>query len=471
MKKQMPIRKSILFRKRPIAQSNIGELISIRWKKKLLDFLFGTTARKSIVALVDQGVVSAANFFTGIVIGRICAKEQLGLYMLGFTIISFTMNCQGSLITTPYTIYSPRMEGTVLARYTGSSLIHQLALSILITVFLVLGGIFLSLGYDPQGVLPVIKALAAVIMFILFRDYARRVSFASLQIITVLILDCLVSLLQIGGLIIIGYLGLLSASRAYWVLGISCGVVTLFWLFQKRRTFQLSFTQAILDLKRNLSSGKWIFASVLLWSLSSSLYPWFIAYYHGTASAGAWAACLGLIGLCNPFLMGLQNTFRPKIAHEYAKGGAIALGRFVVKASSVFGITIGSFCIGIFLYGGVLIEKLYGSKYSGNGLIVALLAFNLLITSMAFSPSRALFTIERADIDFKINLCSVLGLFTVGIILIKYYGSLGAAIGILVSSILCLIFLFIAFYRLVILYPKTVVKEAVSNVNPKAENI
>ena len=43
--------------------------------------------RKSLLSLVDQGVVSIANFATGVIIGRSCSEEQFGLYMLAFTIM------------------------------------------------------------------------------------------------------------------------------------------------------------------------------------------------------------------------------------------------------------------------------------------------------------------------------------------------------------------------------------------------
>ena len=37
--------------------------------------------RIAIVTLADQCIVSATNFLTGIIIGRVCTKEQFGLYV------------------------------------------------------------------------------------------------------------------------------------------------------------------------------------------------------------------------------------------------------------------------------------------------------------------------------------------------------------------------------------------------------
>ena len=45
------------------------------------------TLHQSIISLADQAVSSATNFATGIIIARACSKEELGLYMLGFSLI------------------------------------------------------------------------------------------------------------------------------------------------------------------------------------------------------------------------------------------------------------------------------------------------------------------------------------------------------------------------------------------------
>ncbi len=69
--------------------------------------------------------------------------------MLGFSIVLFVMSLQASLISTPYMVYSPRLKGGEHARYTGSTLIHQLGLSALIIIILVIGGVVLSFGIGP----------------------------------------------------------------------------------------------------------------------------------------------------------------------------------------------------------------------------------------------------------------------------------------------------------------------------------
>jgi O-antigen/teichoic acid export membrane protein len=404
--------------------------------------------RDNFVALLDQGVVSVANFFTGLIVGRICAKEQFGLYMLGFTVITMAMTVQDSLLLTPYTIQSPRLKGVALSRYKASTFLHQLLFSACILFFLILFRFALHLGAGPSGMAPVVEALIFVVGFILLRNYARRVCFAALKIGEALALDVLVSVLQIGGLVTLAYLDSLAASRAYWVIGVASFLGTLPWMWSKKKEFTFTRGNAAADLKQNFSAGIWILASGLLWTMVISLYPWLLATFHGTATTGVWAACVGIIAFCNPLFLTMQNSFGPKIAHAFARDGGDALRGYSMQVTKIFGGVLVPFCIALLVFGGDLVAAVYGSKYTGTGAIVAILAVDFFFAALSFPLSRALFTIGRADIDFKINLLMLLCLLFFGVLLVKRLGAPGAAISLLLTSSICFVSRYIAFRRI-----------------------
>ena len=147
------------------------------------------------IALADQLVASATTLLTGIIIGRACTPAEFGLYTLAFSIVLVLVRLQTSLISTPYTVYSPRLRGSEHARYTGSTLTHQFSLSVLAVLFLSLCGIVLSAGVGPAGLAPVVWALVFAISLILVREYARHMCFANLQFRAALILDILTAAL------------------------------------------------------------------------------------------------------------------------------------------------------------------------------------------------------------------------------------------------------------------------------------
>ena len=73
------------------------------------------------ITLFDQAIYSGSNFFISVVIGRLCSKQELGLYLLGFTILVFMSNVQVALISSAYTVYYPKIKDeNDGALYTGS---------------------------------------------------------------------------------------------------------------------------------------------------------------------------------------------------------------------------------------------------------------------------------------------------------------------------------------------------------------
>ena len=56
---------------------------------------------RRVLSLVDQAVISATNMATSVVIGRTCAKTELGLYASGLSLILLLTAIQSALIAVP----------------------------------------------------------------------------------------------------------------------------------------------------------------------------------------------------------------------------------------------------------------------------------------------------------------------------------------------------------------------------------
>jgi O-antigen/teichoic acid export membrane protein len=409
-----------------------------RTRRRFLPFRVNFSSERALnqglLSLADQAVASVTNFATGVIIARASSKEEFGLYMLGFTLILLVTDLQTSLIATPYMVYAPRLQGRAHAQYTGSTLIHQVVFSLLATLVVIGAACAARFGVGPHGLEPVLWALAGVGSLIMLREFVRRICFASLKLRTVFVFDAFIGVGQICGLLVLAHFKLLSASRAYWVIGATCGLAVLCWLWLNRHHYHLRIDESVLDLKRNLIFGKWVFASGLLWTASTNLYPWLLAFFHGAAAAGVFAACLGVVSASNPALLGIQNFLGPKIAHVYATRGRIGLRKFVLKISGSMAIPVSLLTLIMIIWGDRFIGLLYGSRYTGNGRVVAILACNLLLSAVVFSYSRALFAIERADLDFALNFAAIFIMLTLGLWLVKIHGPFGAALGLIIAG-------------------------------------
>ena len=109
--------------------------------------------------------------------------------------------------------------------------------------------------------------------------------------------------------------------------------------------------------------------------------------------------------------------------------------RLVLRITAIVVLPMALLCLVMFAYGGRLVVQLYGPQYAGNGLTVAVLSLNLLVTAAAFPLSRALFALNRARLELMVNLVALFIMITVGFWLVRAYGPIGGAFGLLGASL------------------------------------
>jgi O-antigen/teichoic acid export membrane protein len=400
---------------------------------------------RSVFSIADQIVASTTTFITGALIGRVCTKEEFGLYTVGFSLLTLSMTLQGSLISTPFMVRYPHLSGDDARSFAGSSLVHQLVFAIAASVLVLIGGA-ISFFYDIQ-VGPVFVALGTALAFLLARDYVRQTCFARLAYAQALLLDIMLAAIQMGGLAALYILGTLHTWSAFLVLGAACAFTAVHWFLVTRGDRSYSRQAVVSDFAQNWQSGKWLLASGLVWAVSMNLYAWIVAGFHGAATAGAWAAALGVMTLINPLMLGVQNYLGPRIMHAHAAGGISQLRRVVRGSAFVFCAMLLAFTLLMVFAGDALVTFIYGAKYAGNGTLVVLLSLNATVLTVGFAVSRGLFALERAQIDFYVNFAALASFLVFGIALVRWMGPIGAAVAQLATNVLATSIRAVAFAR------------------------
>ena len=385
-------------------------------------------------ALADQVVVSGTTLLTSIIVGRACGKEQLGLFMLAYSIVLFAGGLMISLISTPYVVRRPHLSKTALVRYNGNTLIYLAALCGLVSLGLILATGIGATGLGPTGLSSVTAVLAGVVVVQLFKEYARQMCFARMRMEQALAVDSTVGAIQLGGLLWLAAAARLTPRSAFGAIGLACALAALGWWWHNRDAFRVSPRRAVLELDQHWKLARFAFASGLLHALTVNLYPWIVAWAGGTAAAGVWAACFAVAGLIAPLMTGGHNYLAPRLADAYAQGGGPMLRRLALRASGAFWALALPYTGFLSLFGGVAVAFLYGDKYADHGHLVAVLGAALLAGAAGFSFGRALFSIHRAGVDLLANALGLSILLTAGTWMAWHGGPLGAAYGMLVTN-------------------------------------
>ena len=404
---------------------------------------------KGALTILDQCCVSGTNFLTGVIIARTCGKEQFGLYVLGFSMfLFFSISLQQSLIISPYTIFGPRLKGKEHFVYMGSTLIHQIGLSLLavVTLALISGVILARIGL-PQ-LEPVGWSLCGTIPLILLKEYARRICFAELKIHLALFMDVSVAIIQIGTLMLLAQYNLLSPSRSFVVIGAACGFASLAWLIRNRKSIILEKRQIALHLYHNCMFGKWVFGTSLAELMGAELYPWCLTMFYGTTATGVLAVCIGVVSLISPFVVGVQNLLGPKMARAFTETGTLEIRKMAINTTIFLAVIVGVFCVIMITMGDRIVLLIYGEKYAGNGSVVSVLALSVYVLTITIPEDYGIWAMERPDLNFKINFIVLLIAVSFGLFLAKSLGPLGAAFGLLIARITAATFRSIVFTKL-----------------------
>jgi len=396
---------------------------------------FGATARKGTVALVDQAVVSGTRFFTTVVVGRMCGPDELGIYSLGFTIVVLIGCVQESLIAVPYTIYGNRLQGARRAEYAGAAVAQYALLSALAVACLAVAGGVLSTALGPGRLTPVIWVLAGMIPFMLLWEFGRRLAFAHLDVVKALALDLALAAIQIGGLVWLAAGAKLSAVTAHTMVGLACAVVGIVWFALARKSLAVRWQRVPRQWRRNWLLGRWVFASRMTSVLHGYSVYWLLALTLGAAGTGEYAACMTIILLANPFLLGISNVLGPRAARAFAEGGRREARRVVWKVALLLAFPMAVFCGLVVLFGDEVLCLLYGSRYAGHHETLAVLAVAVLIHALCIAVDHGLCVMERPDVNFKAGLLGLTVTLVLAVALVGPYGILGAAWGMLAGGI------------------------------------
>jgi O-antigen/teichoic acid export membrane protein len=440
---------------RPLAGTSIENV------RQVFNYVCGLVSREYVLSLADQAVVSGTSFVTTLLIARGSGSSQLGIYALGMSLLLSFVAFQDSLISQPYSIKRHYPEGTP-AELAGATLM----LSILFSAGSILGLTVAALCILEWGAssdaVAITWAMAGIAPFVLTRDFTRRFAFAHLEMGRALLLDLIAAIIQLSALGWLGATGRMSALNASVALGAACAIPTAIWLVYARAELTIRLPHVPLAFKRSWALGKWLLAGRITAQVQGYMAYWITMLIAGPSATGAYAACMSIVGIANPMLMGLTNVLMPKTVLAWKNGGGPALWREVIRNTVLIAALVVPFSLAAFGAGESVMRFLYhGTEFEGLGHTLTVLVVAMSVGALGLPPSNALAAIETPR---AIVISGLVGA-ALTVILISLFmpewGLLGAAYGLLGGSMVGAVGRWVAlFMRVPKIYDPTPVKRA-----------
>ena len=400
-------------------------------KSRLLQILLAQ--QDALVCLFNQGIVSVAGFATSVMIGRL-APSELGVYYIGLSLVMFARGFQQQLVSTPYTIYHHRQSESDMPGYRGSCLMQQFGFLGLTLVYLLLQIDAIWFGWVSYELLYSLIALLFFIPALLMREVVRHYCFTHSKNTSVLGIDFAISVLQIGGLMVFWYFGILSGATAWVVIGGACLLAIGYWYYRSGPEIEFQQDRMAKDWKLNWSFGKWAVAGQFVGSLPTYLLPLLLLSADGTDGTGFFAASITLVGVANIFNTGMLNFLTPKSAKVFVEHGSAGLRQLMTRMYLVFLVAVGSFALLLSLFGEPIAVYVFSDKYVGLQSVLTLLVVAKLFEGFSHTASGGLFAMERIKENFYVDVILMLVTITAALLLVDSLGVLGAAWTTLISS-------------------------------------
>ncbi len=397
---------------------------------RLLAGLWTRTARKGVIALADQAIVSGTSFLTTVTIGRMCGAGDLGVFSLGFGWVLMLAGVQQSLVLSPYIVYSHRFKSRSLGVYAGSVLAQQGLLSAAGAALLGLGaGACLWLTDDPQQV-AVLAILAVAMPFFCLRQFVRCMMIARLDMAKTLAFDIVVATLQLGGFLVLLVGGVLTAQSACAVIGFANALPAVAWFFLTKKKFTARKRWMLRHLGLHWSFGRWMCASQLTDIGQRFALFWLLASLLGARLTGVYVACVSVVMIFTPIILGLGSVLAPRAAQAYAVGGPAEVKRIVWKATVLLGVAMAVACAGLAASGDLSLWFFYGGdEFAGYGTVIAWLALSTFLSAISFPIDSGLWVMERPDLNFWAGSAGLVVTLASSVLLVPTWGIVGAAVG------------------------------------------
>lgn len=431
-----------------MAANRMNELASKLppWAQK---WVFGKTAHRAYLSLLDQGVISMSNFLAAVYLARTVSAKEFGIYAVGFSLLRFVRAVQEGVIVQPVNTFGASMKNKEFQRYLGSTLLSQLGFTSLVSIGALLFGYLLTAwGNDTAG--PTLYRLWFVFITWPLQEFLRRAFYTRGDVHLAAGISTVSNLARFVILFWMAGQGTLTGSVGMNAIGLGSVAGLLFGAWGARHyfTFKLGWQEIKTTWIENWKFGKWMLGALLANFVSLEVYPLVVAGMISFAATGAYRALENLVAAVHVILRAMDTFITPYTARAYDNSGAKHLYTIVRRAYLLGGIPIILILIAAIAFTEPLLKLLYEETYLNTQSGIIWLSLFYLLWYTYWPIQSALKAIKRSRPVFTANVLGIVCMFTLGLLSIRAWGLNGAFIGQALNALIANVILWRAWLML-----------------------
>jgi O-antigen/teichoic acid export membrane protein len=393
-------------------------------------------APRGVLAVLDQGLISGANFLLGVSLARSGGPESYGAYMIVFAAFLLIANVHQAILIEPASVLAFSLFPQRNDRYLRTVLLMH---AIFTAGFVLVAGCFWLLaprfhitGALANAVAGLVIVTPCVLLFWLSRSFAY-LDFAPGRAVVGSSAYC--AAVMTG--IVISYLrGHNTPLSAFSWTAAAAVIASAVLLRHYRRMRPPAGTEPGLRTvwTRHWRFGRWGLSSVgLNWAQTNSI-SLISGWLLGLRATGGLNALVGLLLPMFQVLISASRVVLPRVAQIYTLKGLQATRRPIVRV----GITLFLLTSGYWLLLAVahrpLLQIIYGAKFMPYAYLVPIISLHLVACSIMAACDLAFNAMQSPQSSFPIKMAIVAIMIPTNTFLMWRFGLLGAAIGVPVFS-------------------------------------
>jgi len=403
------------------------------------------------LSILDQGLVSGANFALVVLFARWLAPTDYGAVAIGLSVFLLAANFHHALLLEPMSVMGPRQFAQRMGGYFSAMLgAHAGAVAALGALLAAAAALWRT---SAPSLAAALAALSLTTPAVLSFWVLRRICYVTADPATALRGGLTFMSCALAGAAAARALSWRSSAALFLITGASalCACAVLLPLLRRRLSDGTPPASVLREaLAAHWNYGRWMVGVSLTYWLANSAFPVLLAAGAGLAAS---AELRAIENLTSPVLQAtgaLSLLLLPWVAGQTQAEGTAYLQRFQRRAMGTALAITGSYLGCVLLFSRTLMRLLYGpGAYAGLAVLVPLVAAATLVRGVSeLSFSTALKGAARPDAHFLATLVSSVFVLTGGWLLVERWRVAGAAAGMLASNILQAAVLGACFLRL-----------------------
>jgi O-antigen/teichoic acid export membrane protein len=320
------------------------------------------------LVLADQGLVSAVNFVSSILLARFLGIEDFGRFTLAWTLVLFANSLQYAATIQPMLSIGPKQAESEVPAYYGAVIVQQSVVAMIAFAAVLISTAASAVVFPDWGIGGLAVPLAVATLAGQSQDFFRRYLFVrgrtiaaavndGTRYLSQLILLCVFASTSSDGLTIPIALWIIAAAA---MLGTAHGLLCL-------EKLTLSTEGLWRTVTRHWHMAKWLFPSAIMGWTTGQAFMIMAGAVLGAATVGTLRAAQAVVGVLHILLIGMENFAPIQASQVFHRLGSEALHHYLKRLTWKGGTVVLLLLLLINVNGTTITQLMYGTAYPGLG--------------------------------------------------------------------------------------------------------